>query len=68
MIYLLLDTGATSSLVTKSKADELNLQIHSTTHKAIQIDGETNLKVLGKFIQLSPGEHLNSPFQQCGCN
>ena len=27
-VYLLLDTGATSSLITKSKADELNLIIH----------------------------------------
>ena len=32
----------------KSKADELNLQIHPITHKAVQVDGETDLKVLGE--------------------
>ena len=47
-IYLVLDTGAMASLITKKKADELNLQIHKTTHKAVQVDGETNLVVLGE--------------------
>ena len=47
-IYLVLDTGATSSIITLRMAKLLNLQIHSTAHKAVQVDGESNLPVLGE--------------------
>ena len=45
-IYHLLDTEATSSLITKYKTDELCLSIFPTTHKAVQVDGESDLKVI----------------------
>jgi hypothetical protein len=34
-IYLLLDTGATASLITKEKSDELNLVFVPTVHTAV---------------------------------
>ena len=47
-IYLILDTGATASIMTKRMADTLNLQVLKTGHKAVQVDGETKLPVLGE--------------------
>ena len=48
-VYLLLDTGATASLITKQKVDELGLPIYPTTHRAVQVDGESDLTVLGEI-------------------
>ena len=47
-IYLLLDTGATSSIMIKKMAALLNIPIYKTGHKAVQVDGESHLPVLGE--------------------
>ena len=47
-IYLVLDTGATASLITLRMAKLLNIQVHSTGHNAVQVDGESQLPVLGE--------------------
>ena len=47
-VYLLLDTGFASSLITKSKYVQLGLDIFLTTHKSLQVDREFDLKVIGK--------------------
>ena len=46
--YVVLDTGAGASLITKSKANQLNLRIFHTTHTAVQIDGVSDLRILGE--------------------
>ena len=48
IIYLVLDTGATASLIALEKAKELKLKILPTIHRAVQVDGISNLKVLGE--------------------
>ena len=47
-IYLLLDTGATASIMSLKMTQLLNLQVFSTTHKAVQVDGQSQLPVLGE--------------------
>ena len=47
-IHIILDTGATASLITLAKAKELQLSINPTSHKAVQVDGVSDLKVLGE--------------------
>ena len=47
-IYVLLDTGATASIITQKMADILNLKVHKTGHRAVQVDGESQLPVLGE--------------------
>ena len=47
-VYLLLDTGATASIMTKRMADILNIPVYKTGHKAVQVDGESQLPVLGE--------------------
>ena len=47
-IYVLLDTGATASIITQKMANLLNLHIYKTGHKAVQVDGESQLPVLGE--------------------
>ena len=47
-VYIVLDMGAQTSLISKAKADLLNMKIYSTRHTAVQIDGVTDLKVLGE--------------------
>ena len=47
-IYLVLDTGATSSIITIRMAKLLNLHVEKTSHKAVQVDGESQLPVLGE--------------------
>ena len=46
--YILLDTGATTSLIRLDMAEKLKLRSIPTKHKVVQIDGESNLKVLGE--------------------
>ena len=48
IVYVILDTGATASLITIKKAKFLNLQIYPTSQKAVQVDGETDLPILGE--------------------
>ena len=48
-VHIVLDTGATASLISKSKTDELKLKIYPTQHRAVQVDGVSNLKVLGEI-------------------
>ena len=48
-VHLVLDTGATASLISLSKATELKLTILPTTHKAVQVDGISDLKLLGEI-------------------
>ena len=47
-VYLLLDTGATASIITHKMAQLLNLPIYKTSHRAVQVDGESQLPVLGE--------------------
>ena len=47
-VYLVLDTGATASIITLKMAKLLNLQIYRTGHSAVQVDGESQLPVLGE--------------------
>ena len=47
-VYLVLDTGATASLISLRQAKALNLRIFPTTHKAIQVDGESDLPIAGE--------------------
>ena len=47
-IYLLLDTGATASIMTQRMASILNIIVYKTSHKAVQVDGESQLPVLGE--------------------
>ena len=47
-VHIVLDTGATASLISLSKANELKLTILPTVHKAVQVDGISGLKVLGE--------------------
>ena len=47
-VYLILDTGATSSLISHKMTLKLHLQIHKTSHKAVQVDGESQLPILGE--------------------
>ena len=47
-IYLVLDTGATASIITLKMAKLLNLPIYRTGHSAVQVDGESHLPVLGE--------------------
>ena len=47
-VHLVLDTGATASLISLEKASELKLRILPTKHKAIQVDGISQLKVIGE--------------------
>ena len=48
MLHLVLDTGATSSLIRKKKCNELGLHIYPTLHWAIQVDG-AKLNVVGEI-------------------
>ena len=45
-VHIVLDTGATASLISLSKVQQLNLKILPTIHRAVQVDGITDLKVL----------------------
>ena len=47
-VHIVLDTGATASLISAAKASELKLKIFPTIHRAVQVDGISNLKVLGE--------------------
>ena len=47
-IHIVLDTGATASLISLAKAVELKLKILPTVHRAVQVDGVSDLKVLGE--------------------
>ena len=47
-IYLVLDTGATASLISEKLARNLNLRLYPTTQRAVQVDGETDLPILGE--------------------
>ena len=47
-IYLVLDTGATASLMSLRQAQALNLKIYPTSHKAIQVDGNSDLPIAGE--------------------
>ena len=47
ILHLVLDTGATASLFSKKKCEELNIPILPTLHKAIQVNGE-KLNVVGE--------------------
>ena len=48
MLHLVLDTGATSSLISEKKCNELGLHIYPTLHRAIQVDG-AKLNVVGEI-------------------
>ena len=46
-VYLVLDT-ATASIITLKMCQLLNLQVYKTGHSAVQVDGESQLPVLGE--------------------
>ena len=48
IVHMVLDTGATASLISLSKVQQLKLKILPTLHRAVQVDGITDLKVLGE--------------------
>ena len=48
-VHIVLDTGATASLISLAKANELKLKILPTIHRAVQVDGVSDLKVLGEI-------------------
>ena len=47
-VHCVLDSGATASLISLKKVQELNLKIWPTIHTAVQVDGISGLKVLGE--------------------
>ena len=47
-VHCVLDSGATASLISVRKAQELKLKIWPTVHTAVQVDGVSGLKVLGE--------------------
>ena len=47
-IHIVLDTGATASLISLAKVKELKLKILPTVHRAVQVGGVADLKVLGE--------------------
>ena len=47
-VYLILDTGATTSLAKLAKVKALGLKIYPTAHRAVQVDGQSTLKVVGE--------------------
>ena len=47
-VHCVLDSGATASLISLRKAQELKLKIWPTVHTAVQVDGVSGLKVLGE--------------------
>ena len=61
-VHLVLDTGATASLISLEKATELNLKILPTTHRAIQVDGISDLKVIGEVHTEFQRGQLNLQF------
>ena len=48
VVHCILDSGATASLISLKKAQELKLKIWPTVHQAVQVDGVSGLKVLGE--------------------
>ena len=48
-VHIVLDTGATASLISLAKLTALKLKIVPTQHRAVQVDGISNLKVLGEI-------------------
>ena len=51
-VYCTLDTGATCSVISERMARRLGLKIYKTRHKAIQVDGESLLNVLGEIYTI----------------
>jgi len=47
-VYLVLDTGATASIIILKMCQLLNLVVHKTGHRAVQVVGESQLPVLGE--------------------
>ena len=47
-VHCVLDSGATASLISLRKVQELSFKIWPTVHTAVQVDGVSGLKVLGE--------------------
>ena len=47
-VHCVLDSGATASLISLRKAKQLKLLISPTVHRAIQVDGFSDLKIIGE--------------------
>ena len=47
-VYLVLNDGATASIITLKMCQLLNLQIYKTGHSAVHVDGESKIPVLGE--------------------
>ena len=61
IVHLVLDTGATASLIKRSKCKELGIKILPTIHKAVQIDG-TDLSVVGEIHVTFTRDSINLYF------
>ena len=60
--HLVIDNGATSSLMEQNEPKTQNLAIHPTKHRVVQIDGESKLKVLGEVHTLYNRNGIFLPF------
>ena len=47
-VYVLLDTGATASIITQKMATLLNLSVHKAGHESVQVERKSQLPVLGE--------------------
>ena len=47
--YVVLDFGATHSLITLQRAQHLGLSIQKTNHTLVQVDGQSTMKVMGEI-------------------
>ena len=48
LLHLILDNGATASLIKEKKCKELNITIHLTINRAVQVDGN-RLDIVGEI-------------------
>ena len=61
LLHLVLDTGATSSLISEQKCKELELHIYPTLHRAIQVDG-AKLNVVGEIHTMVKRDKIELKF------
>ena len=55
-VHIVLDSGATCSLMSLNMTKKLGLHVQKTVHKAVQVDGQSPLKVVGEVhTQLTRG-------------
>ena len=61
-VDMILDTGATGSMISADLCREIGLKIHPSPHSAIQADGDSILKVVGEVhTSIFLRDHLSLP-------